>query len=165
MKPEELKPLDLLCDMGLDVNGQRHYQPWKAYDIDEVNLVIKELQEQIKHPTLTSTHKAVRDAMRRHPKFADKFTELSLDDVRKVLGQTRLFNDESPVSYASMLLREEMYEALEQHLLGDYEKCNEELDHCIAVLYRMKAMNLALSTPAPVDVADTQLSIEEEWFK
>lgn len=44
MKPEELKPMDLLCDMGLDVNGQRHYQPWKAYDIDEVNLVINELE-------------------------------------------------------------------------------------------------------------------------
>lgn len=44
MKREELKILDLLCDMGIDVNGNRNLQPWKAYDIDEVNLVINELE-------------------------------------------------------------------------------------------------------------------------
>lgn len=47
MKREELKTLDLLCDMGIDVNGHRNLQPWKAYDIDEVNLVINELENKI----------------------------------------------------------------------------------------------------------------------
>lgn len=47
MKREELKILDLLCDMGIDVNGNRNLQPWKAYDIDEVNLVINELEKKI----------------------------------------------------------------------------------------------------------------------
>lgn len=47
MKREELKILDLLCDMGIDVNGNSNLQPWKAYDIDEVNLVINELEKKI----------------------------------------------------------------------------------------------------------------------
>lgn len=44
MKAKELKILDLLCDMGIDVNGNRNLQPWKAYDIDEVNLAINTLE-------------------------------------------------------------------------------------------------------------------------
>ena len=44
MKREELKIIDLLCDMGTDANGNRNLQPWKAYDIDEVNLAIDALE-------------------------------------------------------------------------------------------------------------------------
>jgi hypothetical protein len=40
MKREELTPIELECNMGPDVNGVVHREPWKAYDIDEVNQVL-----------------------------------------------------------------------------------------------------------------------------
>jgi hypothetical protein len=40
MKREELTPIDLECNMGPDVNGVVHREPWKAYDIDEVDILI-----------------------------------------------------------------------------------------------------------------------------
>lgn len=112
---------------------------------------------------------ATINAIRKHRKFADSFTELSLDDVQTVLKQTRLFNDESTISYGSMLLREEMYEALEQHLLGNFEKSNEELDHCIAVCRRMKVMNQIAAdaqkwSNAEPSLSDLQTIYEEHYF-
>lgn len=47
MKCDELKPIDLECNMGKDVNGVEHREPWKAYDIDEVNAAIAELKARI----------------------------------------------------------------------------------------------------------------------
>lgn len=47
MKCDELKPIDLECNMGKDVNGVEHREPWKAYDIDEVDAAIAELKDEI----------------------------------------------------------------------------------------------------------------------
>lgn len=45
MKCDELTPIELECNMGKDINGVEHREPWKAYDIDEVDAAIAELKE------------------------------------------------------------------------------------------------------------------------
>ena len=47
MKCDELKPIELECNMGPDVNGVVHREPWKAYDIDEVDQVLDEKDTEI----------------------------------------------------------------------------------------------------------------------
>ena len=47
MKREELTPIDLECNMGPDVNGVVQREPWKAYDIDEVNLLLDDKDAEI----------------------------------------------------------------------------------------------------------------------
>jgi len=47
MEREELKPIELECNMGPDVNGVVQREPWKAYDIDEVNLLLDEKDSEI----------------------------------------------------------------------------------------------------------------------
>lgn len=45
MKREELKPMsDLFLDMGVDVEGNRNYQPWTAYDKDEADSVMDAME-------------------------------------------------------------------------------------------------------------------------
>lgn len=43
----ELKPIELDCNLGRDINGVAHRVPWKAYDIDEVDAVIAEKDAEI----------------------------------------------------------------------------------------------------------------------
>ena len=47
MKRDKLTPIELQCNMGKDVNGIEHREPWKAYDIDEVDAIIAELESRI----------------------------------------------------------------------------------------------------------------------
>ena len=47
MKCDELKPIELECNMGKDINGVEHREPWKAYDIDEVDAAIAELKRKL----------------------------------------------------------------------------------------------------------------------
>ena len=49
MKCDELKPIELECNMGKDsVTGLVNREPWKAYDIDEVDAAIAELKAKLK---------------------------------------------------------------------------------------------------------------------
>ena len=48
MNREELKPIELECNMGTDVNGVVHREPWKAYDIDEVDMLLDQYDNEIK---------------------------------------------------------------------------------------------------------------------
>lgn len=47
MKCDELTPIDLECNMGKDINGVEHREPWKAYDIDEVDALLAEKDKEI----------------------------------------------------------------------------------------------------------------------
>lgn len=47
LKCDKLKPIELECNMGNDINGVEHREPWKAYDIDEVDAAIAELKDVI----------------------------------------------------------------------------------------------------------------------
>lgn len=45
---EELEPMsDLFLDMGVDVEGNRNYQPWAAYDKDEADKVMDAMERRI----------------------------------------------------------------------------------------------------------------------
>ena len=47
---EKLKPMsDLFLDMGVDVDGNRNYQPWAAYDKDDADNVMDAMENRIKH--------------------------------------------------------------------------------------------------------------------
>lgn len=46
---ENLKPMsDLFLDMGDDVDGNRNYQPWAAYDKDDADNVLDAMEKQIR---------------------------------------------------------------------------------------------------------------------
>lgn len=47
-KMSKLTPIDLECNMGKDINGVEHREPWKAYDIDEVDALLAEKDKQIR---------------------------------------------------------------------------------------------------------------------
>lgn len=44
----KLTPIELECNMGKDINGVEHHEPWKAYDIDEVNALLAKKDEKIR---------------------------------------------------------------------------------------------------------------------
>ena len=48
MKRDKLTPIELECNMGKDVNGVEHREPWKAYDIDEVDALIAKKDKEIR---------------------------------------------------------------------------------------------------------------------
>jgi CMP-2-keto-3-deoxyoctulosonic acid synthetase len=43
----EMTPIELECNMGKDVNGVEHREPWKAYDIDEVDALLAKKDAEI----------------------------------------------------------------------------------------------------------------------
>lgn len=46
---EELEPMsDLFLDMGVDVDDNRNYQPWAAYDKDDADNVMDAMEKQIR---------------------------------------------------------------------------------------------------------------------
>ena len=48
MKCDKLTPIELECNMGIDsVTGLVNREPWKAYDIDEVDAAIVELKDKL----------------------------------------------------------------------------------------------------------------------
>lgn len=47
MKCDELTPIELECNMGKDINGVVHREPWKAYDIDEVDALLAKKDKEI----------------------------------------------------------------------------------------------------------------------
>ena len=64
MKCDELTPIDLECNMGKDINGVEHREPWKAYDIDEVNAAIEELKLKLEDVQATAYAESVDAGMR-----------------------------------------------------------------------------------------------------
>jgi hypothetical protein len=64
MKCDELKPIDLECNMGKDNNVVEHREPWKAYDIDEVDAAIAELKQKLEDAQATAYAESVDAGMR-----------------------------------------------------------------------------------------------------
>lgn len=64
MKCDKLKPIDLECNIGKDVNGVEHREPWKAYDIDEVDDSIAELKQILEDVQATAYAESVDAEMR-----------------------------------------------------------------------------------------------------
>ena len=48
MKCDKLTPIELECNMGIDsVTGLVNREPWKAYDIDEVDAYTRQLENEV----------------------------------------------------------------------------------------------------------------------
>ena len=77
MKCDELTPIDLECNMGPDVNGVVQREPWKAYDIDEVDAAIAELKSENK---MLKEHVANGDVSR--ITWIDEVTELKAENEK-----------------------------------------------------------------------------------
>lgn len=77
MKCDELTPIELECNMGKDINGVVHREPWKAYDIDEVDAAIAELKSENK---MLKEHIANGDVSR--ITWIDEATELKAENER-----------------------------------------------------------------------------------
>lgn len=76
MKCDELTPIELECNMGKDfVTGLVNREPWKAYDIDEVDAAIAELKSENK---MLKEHIANGDVSR--ITWIDEATELKAEN-------------------------------------------------------------------------------------
>lgn len=75
MKCDELTPIELECNMGKDINGVVNREPWKAYDIDEVDEAISELKSENK---MLKEHIANGDVSR--ITWIDEATELKAEN-------------------------------------------------------------------------------------
>ena len=100
MKCDELTPIDLECNMGKDsVTGLVNREPWKAYDIDEVDAAIAELKSENK---MLKEHIANGDVSR--ITWIDEATELKaeneqlkakLETVNELVKTSRKFLDDA----------------------------------------------------------------------
>lgn len=78
MKCDELEPIELECNMGKDsVTGLVNREPWKAYDIDEVDAAIAELKAENK---MLKEHIANGDVSR--ITLIDEATKLKAENER-----------------------------------------------------------------------------------
>lgn len=77
-------------------------------------------------------------AEKKHPEFCDEFcnVDLSAERVARLLSMIRTLNY-SGLGTAKSVLEEELLEALEAYVKGDYDACLQELAQCGAVIFRM----------------------------
>lgn len=90
--------------------------------------------------TIRMVANSLNYARKKHPHFADIMTDGTLEKCREALKENRHSNDINEnlgLQVADEILNEEYLEAMEQHLLGNKEKCIEELCHTAAVVFRM----------------------------
>ena len=90
---------------------------------------------------LADVEAAVVSAERKHPKVCDDFCTLDKDGVKGMLAETRGANDlyeDAGTSEFYLVIREEVLEAMEAFIDGDYKQCLKELAQVAAVAIRGK---------------------------
>jgi hypothetical protein len=75
----------------------------------------------------------LENAKRKHPVFCDRFHETNLETIKESLSIFREIGTDN----ASLILREEVAEAIEAYLEGRLQHCLVELAQCGAVVLRM----------------------------
>ena len=88
---------------------------------------------------LADVEAAVVSAERKHPKICDDFCTLEKDSVKGMLADTRSANDlyeDAGTSEFYLVIREEVLEAMEAFIDGDYKQCLKELSQVAAVAIR-----------------------------
>lgn len=85
---------------------------------------------------LVHIKKELRIAEKKHQKFCDRLTNLNLQTTRELLRIARKINA-GDTYYATRILDEELYEALEAYNEKDKSHCFQELAQCGAVILRM----------------------------
>lgn len=93
----------------------------------------------LRNDFLADVEAAVVSAERKHPKICDDFCTLDKDSVKGMLAETRSVNDlyeDAATSEFYLVIREEVLEALEAFIDGDYKQCLKELSQVAAVAIR-----------------------------
>lgn len=88
---------------------------------------------------LEDVEAAVVSAERKHPKLCDDFCTIDKDSVKNMLAENRNANDiyeDAGTSEFYLVIREEVLEAVEAFIDGDYKQCIKELAQIAAVAVR-----------------------------
>ena len=88
---------------------------------------------------LADVEAAIVSAERKHPKVCDDFCTLDKDGVKGMLAETRGANDlyeDAGTSEFYLVFREEVLEAMEAFIDGDYKQFLKELAQVAAVAIR-----------------------------
>ena len=88
---------------------------------------------------LAEVEASIVSAERKHPKVCDDFCTIDKDSVKRMLAETRGVNDlyeDAEMSEFYLVIREEVIEALEAFIDGDYKQCLKELSQVAAVAIR-----------------------------
>jgi hypothetical protein len=88
---------------------------------------------------LADVEAAIVSAERKHPKVCDDFCTLDKDSVKDMLAENRNANDlyeDAGTSEFYLVIREEVLEAVEAFIDGDYKQCLKELAQVAAVAIR-----------------------------
>lgn len=78
MKPT---PIELEMPMGKDINGVEHREPWKAYDIDEVDSILAKKDAEIARliEDWNRLCEKYNKFIKLKQEFCDKFNDLELE--------------------------------------------------------------------------------------
>lgn len=99
---EKLEPMsDLFLDMGVDVEGNRNYQPWTAYDKDEADKVMDDLEAQVKN-----LEKANAELIKRVQELEDENNKLEAENER-LKGEIKVLHTECDTCWKVEELRKE----------------------------------------------------------
>lgn len=100
---------------------------------------------------LADVEAAIVSAERKHQKICDDFCTIDKDSVKRMLAETRSANDLYEAAGTSefyLVIREEVIEALEAFIDGDYKQCLKELAQVAAVAIRGMDFIYALTPEA-----------------
>lgn len=82
----------------------------------------------------------LENATKKHPLFCHAYSNSEKEDISHALASIRLYNEfcaNQGKQLASTILQEEVFEAEEAFLKGDFDSCLHELSQCGAVILRM----------------------------
>ena len=82
----------------------------------------------------------LENATKKHPLFCHAYSNSEKEAISHELDSIRLYNDfyaNQGKQLASTILQEEVFEAEEAFLKGDFDSCLHELAQCGAVILRM----------------------------
>ena len=88
---------------------------------------------------LADVEAAVVKAERKHPKICDDFCSIGIKGIKSKLDECRQLNDlyeDNNASEFYFVIREEILEAMESFVDGDYKQCLKELSQVAAVAVR-----------------------------
>lgn len=98
MNRDKLTPIELECNMGKDINGVEHREPWKAYDIDEVDALLAKKDEEI-YNIKYSRDKWAKACNQKDKEIAE--LKQKLEDVNELIKTARkMLEDAKATTYS-----------------------------------------------------------------
>ena len=130
MKPT---PIELEMPMGKDINGVEHREPWKAYDIDEVDSILAEKDKEIAE--LKQKLESVQASM-----YAD-VVDANMDNrrlKRALWLMTAEWADAMGLASCNIAIKLSFKERFFYHDEANREKDIKKYNHRKVVFYKMR---------------------------